>query len=195
MSDRADTTLDDFVLDGVQFFAGGEDGTLFYIPPAPVPQRDGQGRPAVSVVRTPQAVLLQVGAQFALTPADLKRLAGRLWDVKHIKAPRLQPALISVAEAVLLLADQHGTEHVLATSTSSRFPPFNAAFSTTLDAEQGASAIGSVNGRTGVLFVEYRFAPVAAALAQPLSPTVARRADVATWFQAGTGMAHVQIAG
>jgi hypothetical protein len=189
-------TLAAFVLDGVQFFpAADPPGMLLYIPAVPVPQRDGQGRPAVSIVHTPSTVMLQVGAQFALTDADLAQLIARLLAVKKIQSPLLQPVPISVARAALLLADGNGAEHTLATSTSSLYPPFNAVFSATLNAEQGARAIAAVNGGTGVLFVEYTIAPAGGSLpAQSLQPTQ-RRADVATWFPAGTGMAHVQFVG
>jgi len=72
---HTDADFDPFVVDGVQFRAGDEPGTLFYIPAVPVPQRGELGRPAVTVVRTPKAVMLQLGAQFALADSDLMGLA------------------------------------------------------------------------------------------------------------------------
>jgi hypothetical protein len=148
-------------------------------------------------VRTPKAVLLQVGALFALSNQESVALTKHLIDAKLASSPRLQPAQINILKASLLLAVSDGQAREIATSSSSLYPPFNAIFSATLDAASGASAIAAINGRTSVLSVQYRFT-LPDALAQQgksLSGMQSRLADVASWFPGGSGAAHIQISG
>lgn len=191
----AQTEFPGFVLDGIQIFADDEAGVLRYIPAAPKPQLDTLGSPAVTVVCTPRAVMLQLGAQFALSNAELARLQTRLAEAKGIQSAELQPAFINISEAVLILTDQHGSATDVATSPSSRFSPFNAVFSLSFRGDQGASVVGAVNGRSGILFVEYRFALASDPFSEQPFPTMSRRSDVANWCPAGAGKTHVQFVG
>lgn len=191
--DQTDSSL--FELDGIALFADEHAGVMRYVPAAPTPQLDPLGRPAVTVVCTPRAVMLQLGAQFALSSADLAKLQARLADVKGIRHAELQPALINISVAALMLADQRGLLSDVATSRSSRFSPFNAVFSRSFSGDQGASVVGAVGGRSGILFVEYRFALAADPYSEQTTPTMSRRTDVATWFPAGSGKTHVQFVG
>ncbi|MBA3810273.1 MAG: hypothetical protein H0X27_01260 [Caulobacteraceae bacterium] len=177
-------------IDGVRLYAiADRPGVIFYIPAAPSPQDDGAGHPAVSVVGTAQTVMLQVGAQFTLTAGTR---AGLLEKLGGKPAPDLQPAPISVRKAALLIADPHGAERELSTSSSSLYPPFAAVFAATLGAEEGARAIGAVNGAPGQLFVDYTIVPPAEA--QMAGPgEITRRCDLAAWFPAATGRSHIQI--
>ena len=184
-----------FSLDGVQMFGlEGQPGALFYIPAAPIAESDPRGLPTVSVVRTPKAVMLQAGTRLALAPDAEAALKAKLQQM-NLQAFTLQPAALNVREAVLLLVDETGAEQTLASSKTSRFAPYAAIFSVTLDAAKGARAISAVNGQKDVLFVEYRLAAAAGPLAAPISQELNRRADVASWFAPGTGAKHVQIVG
>jgi hypothetical protein len=196
MSDTADTTLP-VTINGVLLFASADPETFVYVPARPIAQDGGSGRPAVSAVRTPKAVLLQVGALFTLSNQDSVALTKHLIDAKLSSSPRLQPAPISIVKASLLLAVSDGQAREIATSSSSLYPPFNAIFSATLDATSGAAAIAAINGRTSMLSVQYRFT-LPDALAQQgksLSGMQNRLADVASWFPGGSGAAHIQISG
>lgn len=177
-------------IDGVRLYATADrPGTVFYIPATPSPQDDGSGRPAVSVVRTSQAVMLQVGAQFTLTA---QRQAELLKRIGGSPPPNLQPAPITVRKAALLLAGQQGAERELSVSSSSLYPPFNAVFAATLGAEDGARAISAVTGAAGQLFVDYTIVPPAEAQMAALGE-ISRRCDLADWFPAGSGKSHIQI--
>jgi hypothetical protein len=197
MADAARKTLPTpLTIDGVLLFTLA-DGTLLYVPAHPVPQTGPNGSPAVSIVRTPNAVMLQAGALFTLTDQENATLSKQLIAAKVSAAPHLQPAPVGVIKASLLLSDNTVQAHELSTSTSSLYPPYSAIFSATLDAAAGANAIAAINGRSGVLFVEYRFTLPATLTQQDksLTGTLSRRADVASWFPGGSGAAHIQITG
>lgn len=141
--------------------------------------------------------MLQAGALFTLTDQESTALIKQLIAANVSASPRLQPAPIGVSKASLLLSANTVQAHELSSSSSSLYPPYSAIFSATLDAATGANAIAAVNGRSGVLFVEYRFT-LPAPLAQrdkSLTGTLSRRVDVASWFPGGSGAAHIQITG
>ncbi len=184
-----------FEIDGVTLFADEAAGVMRYIPATPTPELDPIGRPAVTVVCTPRTVMLQLGAQFAMSNADLTKLQGRIADVKGIQSAVLQPAFINISEAAMMLADQPGVLSDVATSKSSRFSPYNSVFSRSFSGDQGASVVGAVGGRSGVLFIEYRFALTTDPCVQQPNPAMSRRSDVAAWFPPGTGKTHVQFVG
>jgi len=184
-----------FEIDGVTLFADEAAGVMRYIPAAPTPELDPLGRPAVTVVCTPRAVMLQLGAQFALSNADLAKLQARIAQTKGIQSAVLQPAFINISAAAMMLADQRGVLSDVATSQSSRFSPYNAVFSRSFNGDQGASVVGAVGGRSGVLFIEYRFALTTDPCVQQPNPAMSRRSDVAAWFPPGTGKTHVQFVG
>jgi len=185
-------------VNGVLLFASaGDPGTFLYVPAKPIPQDGGGGRPAVSAVRTPNGVLLQVGALFTLSDQDSAALVQQLKDAGLASSPRLQPAPITIAKASLLLSGNGGQAHEIATSSSSLYPPFNAVFSATLDAANGALAIAAINGRSRVLSVQYRFTlpDALAQLGKSLAGAQSRLADVASWFSGGSGAGHIQVSG
>lgn len=188
-----------FDVDGTHFY-GQKDrpDTLYYLPGAPVPELDAQSRPTLMLLRMPQASILQLGAQFTLTAADqsaaLAKIAARQ---PAFASARLQPAPISVQKAAVSMADATGKVVELKSTVSSGFPPYAAIFSITLTPDQAAQAIAAVNGRAGLLFVDYVIAlPAAVAATLDGAPTsLLRRTDVASWFPAGDGMSHLRLAG
>ena len=141
--------------------------------------------------------MLQAGALFTLTEQDNATLTKQLVAAKVSAAPCLKPAPIGVIKASLLLSSNAVQAQDISTSTSSLYPPYSAIFSATLDAAAGANAIAAINGRTDVLFIEYRFTLPAALARQDKSLTgpLSRRVDVASWFPGGSGAAHIQITG
>jgi hypothetical protein len=182
------------VIEGVHVYgAADRPGSVFYVPEAPTAQEDGAGHPSVSVIRTPERVMVQVGARFTLTDAARDQVVQKLaWP----KPPDLQPAPIQVRKAALMLTEPDGSERELATSTSSLYPPFNAVFSASLDAVEGARAISAVQGGQGLLFVDYTISlPPAAAAAYAGAPdTLVCRADLADWIAPGEAP-HVTVIG
>ena len=183
-------------VNGMLLFASpGQPGTFLFVPAAPIPQDGGGGRPAVSIMRLPKGVLLQAGALFALNAQDTTALTK--YVAQLVPSARLNPAPISIVKASLMLTGSDGQAREIARSTSSLYPPFSAIFSATLDAASGAIAIAAINGRAGVLSVEYRFTLPDALARQrkDLIGTQSRSADVASWFPGGSGSAHIQISG
>jgi hypothetical protein len=138
---------------------------------------------------------LQAGALFALNARDTTALTK--YAAQLAPSPRLNPAPIGIVKATLMLTGSDGQAHEIARSTSSLYPPFSAIFSTTLDAANGAIAIAAINGRAGVLSVEYWFTLPDALARQrkDLSGPQSRSADIASWFPGGSGSAHIQISG
>jgi hypothetical protein len=172
--------------------------TLFYLPGAPIPELDAQSRPTLSLLRMPQYSVLQLGAQFTLTAADQSAALAQI--AAHYPASasaRLQPAPITVQKAAVLLADSSGKLAELKSSSSSGYPPYTAIFSITLAPDQAAQAIAAVNGRSGLLFVDYTITvPDDAAVTLAGAPkSLTRRSDVASWFRGTEGVTHLHLAG
>lgn len=195
MPTAAPDTNGSFSINGVQFFASSEQpGTLFYVP-NPVPELGPTGQPAVTVVRTPQNVMLQVGARFTVPDSELAALKAQIAAARKSASIELQPAPLDVSGAALLLKDERGTLETLATSATSRFVPFNAVFSVSLDPARGSQAISAVNGQRGILFVEYSFSLPANLRRRAVSDSDSRCADVAAWIARGGSGAHMHVVG
>lgn len=179
-------------IDGVHLYLDpAQPGTVRYIPAAPVAAQDGGGHPAVSAVRTPTVTMLQVGSTFAITTEQRAAITQQL----AIDAAALQPAPIAITHVGLRLTAPDGNEHEVAASSSSGFPPFNAALSVSLAPADGDRAISAIKGDAGLLFVDYAVELPAAAAATYPDHAAAQtfRSDVSAWFPGGTGAAHVQF--
>src|SRR5262249_33289595 len=160
-------------------------GTLYYLPGAPVAELDPRGRSTLMLIRTAQSAILQFGAQFTLGASEqAAALAKIARQQPAFTGASLQPAPIGVDKVTASLADPSGKLIELKSTVSSSFPPYAAVFSIMLTPDQAAQATSSINGRAGVLVVDYAITlPPAVAATLDGSPTsVLRRADVADWF-------------
>jgi hypothetical protein len=185
-----DAPIAPFDIEGVHLSPSANGATILYVPAAPTPELDPNGRPTLSVFKMPQATTLQLGAHFSLSAADLATLEGKVGaQYPSLRAATLQPAPIQVQKAAVVLADSNGAQTELGTSSTSAFPPYAAVFSLTLTPAQAAQAISAVGGRQGVLFVDYTILPQGAK-----APAVSR-CDVATWFHGTDGLSHVRSLG
>lgn len=179
-------------IDGVHLYLDpAQPGTVRYVPAGPVAAQDGGGHPAVSAVRAATVTMLQVGSTFAITTEQRAAITQQL----AIDAAALQPAPIAITHVGLRLTAPDGNEHEVAGSSSSGFPPFNAALSAALAPADGDRAISAINGGAGLLFVDYAVELPAAAAATYPDRAAAQtfRSDIAEWFPAGSGAAHIQI--
>jgi hypothetical protein len=185
-----DTAIAPFDIEGVHLSPSANGATIFYVPAAPTPELDPNGRPTLSVFKMPQATTLQLGAHFSLSAAELEALMDKVGArYPSLHAATLQPAPIQVQKAAVVIADSSGVQTALGTSSTSAFPPYAAVFSLTLTPAQAAQAISAVGGRRGVLFVDYTILPQSAT-----APAVSR-CDVATWFHGTDGLSHVRSLG
>jgi hypothetical protein len=185
-----DAAIAPFDIEGVNLSPSADGTTILYVPPTPAPELDPNGRPTLSVFKTPQATTLQLGAHFSLSLADLAALKGKVGaQYPSLRDVTLQPAPIRVQRAAVVLADSSGKQTELGTSSTSAFPPYAAVFSLTLTPAQAAQAISAVGGRQGVLFVDYTILP------QAVTAPVVKRCDVATWFHGTDGLSHVRSLG
>ena len=199
LSDAAAGAATVFTIDGARFWSAGDAaGTLYYLPAAPVAERDTQNRPTLMLLRAGPTAILQLGAHFDLSQAEQAAALAKI----ALKQPalanvRLQPAPVTVERADVALADPSGKLAEVKSTASSGFPPYAAVFSIMLSGDQAAQAAAAINGRSGLLFVEYSISlpPDFAAALAGVPPTQVLRSDVATWFGTGEGASHIRLAG
>jgi hypothetical protein len=173
----------------------GRHDTLYFLPSVPVPELDTLGRPTLTLLKTPQTSILQLGAQLTMSAAALSTAAAEIARQQpSFASAQLQPGFVTVHEVNLMLADPSGAATTLKTSHSSGFPPYNVVFSVTLTPAQTAAAESAIMGRTGLLFVDYKISlppELKVSLGGEIEPLI-RSTDVANWFSDGDGSAHLQ---
>jgi hypothetical protein len=181
-----------FEVDGVSLVAEpGPPLTLRYVPAAPTPELSPSGAPTLLIVKSPQTAILQFGVHFELPPDGQTALLAKVAKINPALAgARLQPAMMHVESAVARLADDNGLlAQIGVSSPTSSFPPYAALFNVTLNPDQTAQAMSAVNGRPGVLVVDFT-------LAMPGSDgPIVKTTDIATWFAAGDGKNHIRTFG
>jgi hypothetical protein len=186
-----------FDLEGAHFYADrNQPETLYYVPDAPVAELNSQGQPTLMLVQMGESATLQLGAQFCLSMAALSTVLEKITTQEPaFVGARLQPAPINVQKVAVLMTDPSGQAAELKGSKSSSFPPYTAVFSIPLTKQQAHQAISAINGRQGLLFVDYTInLPSEVAATYPdAAETVVRRTDVAAWFAAGVGASHLRL--
>jgi hypothetical protein len=187
-----------FDIDDTHFYGRTDSpDTLYYLPGEPIPEADTLGRPTLTLLQTPSTSILQLGVQFTLSNASQKAALPKIAAQQPAFASaRLQPAFVSVRKVAVLLADGSGNLTELKSSVSSSFPPYATIFSVSLTPAQSAQAVGALNGRSGLLFVEYTITlpPEVAATMNGAGQQV-RRTDVGKWFPGSDGLSHLRLAG
>jgi len=154
------TTLPEgFDYQGVYCYPRQTDPTSFYyIPGAPVSQRNSQGHPAISLMVLDQFAMLQLSSEWAVAPEQLNELQKTIANQLNLEPDevQLQPAPVTVEEVTLSLKTEQGDFEVLKTTQSSGYLPFSALFSVQLSNEQKAQAIAAFNDRKDQLIVTYK---------------------------------------
>ncbi len=176
-----------FAVDGVQV-APDPSGLhiLRYVPASPTPELGPSGKPTLMLLKTSQTASLQLGVHFDLPAGGNVALAKAVaaHDPTLATIP-LQPAPVQIQHIAVTLADEQGAPHEIATAPASSFPPYAAVFAIALDAGQAAQAISAINGRTGVLAVDYT-------ILEPGADTpVIKSTDVGSWFPGTSGSGHL----
>jgi hypothetical protein len=187
-----------FEIDGTHFYGRTDSpDTLYYLPSEPIPEADSLGRPTLTLLRTPSISILQLGVQFTLSNATQKAALTKIAARQPLFASaRLQPAFLTVRKVAVLLADGSGNLTELKSSVSSSFPPYAAIFSVNLTLAQATQAVGALNGRTGLVFVEYTITvPADVAATMNGAAQQVRRTDVGKWFPGSDGLSHLRLAG
>jgi hypothetical protein len=180
-------------------------GLVWYYPTCPAAETDDDGRMAVTLLMIGTTASLSVGATLAVSAAELDAAATTSRSlVDDAVTVRLQPAPLTVRQARLELIDQHGEHAVLATSTSSGYPPFQAVFSAQLEPAAAAQAASALHGGSGHLIVTYDIEvnlpateeqqPAGPRAASTLGRSFTLQTDVSTWFPSGPGE-HLIVAG
>jgi hypothetical protein len=176
-------------IDGVRVYPDPNlPATLRYLPPAPIPARDPNGHPLVSLIALgASGSILQLSVRYELEDAVRDQLRTDLSAKAFtLTATNFQPAPVSVDQVRVLLAkpDAGAPADVLATSAGSGYPPWDAIFSIRLNADQVALTKRALAGERSLLSVSVH-ATVPASVAPSLDGApgeIERSADVATWF-------------
>lgn len=144
-------------IDGVIVYEEAGSKTWQYIAGRPTPELANNRRPTLQLFASPSGGILQLGAQWTVSPAsqeklkkEIARRAGRA-EAEIL----LQPAPASVKQVTVETGDGKGSLSAAATSGSSGFPPYNAIFRVPLDAGKKNAVVAALNGRTGFLVVRY----------------------------------------
>jgi hypothetical protein len=145
-------------IDGVTLYEEeGGSNTWRYIPGRPIPEIASNGRPTLHFYASTSGGILQLGAQWTVAPALLEKLKKEIAQ----RAGRaeaeilLQPASASVKQVTVETGDGKGSMVVVATSSSSGFPPYNAIFRIPTDTAKRDAVVAALNGRSGFLAVRY----------------------------------------
>ncbi len=133
------------------------DGIWRCLPVAPSPQRNEAGRASMTVIEAGGMLMLTLGAEIAVSEADLARIQAEIAGKSGMDASlvKLKPAEITVTAASLVLTAADGTEVTLATARPSSFPPYPAAFTAMLQGEAALPLKDALKGTGGTVSVRY----------------------------------------
>jgi hypothetical protein len=143
---------------GIYCYRNDHSTQVYYIPGAPIPQRNADGVPAISLLAFEQMAMLQISSQWEIPTTHLHGLKTYLeQQFPDLKSDTLQliPAPIEVEAVTLSLTDASGEPERLETARSSGHPPYSTVFSVQLSNEQKAQAMSAFHGRKNILTVTY----------------------------------------
>jgi hypothetical protein len=154
-----------------------EPGTCYCIPGAPTAERDATGEPTLSLWVIPAHNRLQLGAQWALSDAEIAAVTSAVAARTHTPggpAVTVAAAPLRVDAAVLWLGSDGQPPEQIATSKTAGFGAYSAVFTAVLDDAHTALVTSALGGARGRLIVEYqaqlqRSVPVSVSLAGDVS--------------------------
>ena len=165
-----------FTFGDLRCFADPSDARHYYfLPIAPDLQRDGDQRPMITMLDVGSSGHVMFTATWGARPASVDALAQEIaaghqdLDTSRI---RLSFAPIASPACHVLLGDGSGAFQTIATSTTSRVPPYDALFNLPVPNQSLDQVRAAVRGREDFLAVEY-----VAELRIPATGTAAFRAD------------------
>lgn len=135
----------------------GEPDTFYFIPGDPGPELMPSGSPAASMIFGDSAAILQLGVHWDVTPDQMKALQEHLRSQfpQLNSTPQLKREALTVQAVKLALTMPDGSTSVLATTSSSGYPPFTALFNLTLHRAHYSQARLAFTGRQKVMSVCY----------------------------------------
>src|SRR5579859_3090699 len=144
---------------GIHCYRSEDDpATFYYIPGDPDSQRDQNGRSTLALLIFGQTAMLQLSIHWAADTALLESLreylAGQYTDVKP-ELIRFSLAPVSVEAVTLDLGDGTGHYTILASASSSNYPPFTTIFNLQLTDEQKTAVVAALNERAKFLIASY----------------------------------------
>ncbi|MBD2020598.1 hypothetical protein H6F43_10395 [Leptolyngbya sp. FACHB-36] len=149
----------EFSYQGIVYYASDADpATVYFIPAAPVSQRNANGSLAISLFVLDQMAMLQLSSQWEVPTNQLEALKTAVlqqFPALKLESLQLLPAPVEVERVELSLSNAAGKPECLGTTKSSGYPPFSAIFSVQLSNEQKAQAVSAFNGRKDLLTVTY----------------------------------------
>lgn len=167
-----------FTFGDLRCFADPSDARHYYfLPIAPDRQRGGDQRPMITMLDVGSSGHVMFTATWGARPASVNALKRQIAaghqdpDTSRI---RLSFAPIASPACHVLLGDGSGAFRTIATSATSRVPPYDALFSLPVPSQSLDQVRAAVRGREDFLAVEY-----VAELRIPAAGTAAFRADAA----------------
>jgi hypothetical protein len=175
-----------FDLKGVHLYVDkSSPAVLRYIPATPISARGPDGHPLMALFNLGTYSILQLSVRFDLEDSERDRLRLELSEQRFVlSAAAFQPAPMSVVQISVLLAPSEGTPPVvIATSSGSGAPPWDAIFSIKLTTEQAAVATRALSGQPGLLAVTVKanLTPETASTFPGNPSSIDRTADIASW--------------
>lgn len=151
-----------------------EPRSYYYLPSTADLRRDANQRPIITMLDVGSSGYVMFTATWTATPASVDALrreiaAGHGADTSHI---RLSFAPISSPQCHALLGDGTGAFQAIATSDTSRVPPYDALFNLPIQPERMPQMRSAVRGEPGFLAIEY-----VAELRVPATGSATLRAD------------------
>jgi hypothetical protein len=159
---------------GLRYFPSADDVTAcYFLPRQPGLQSDADGRPMLTMVDLGASAYLLFTGRWAASEIDLNDLRSELAarDCELVDLVKLSYAPITSPRCNVLIGDGGGSFQTIATSNTSGFPPYDAAFNLFLENDRLAHAKAGLRGEQGFLGIEYQ-----AELPVPIKATATLRA-------------------
>ena len=149
----------DFTFRDLRCFADLSDAQSYYfLPSTPDLQRDSTHRPMLTMLDVGSSGYLMFTATWAAPPASVEALRHEIASGHHVPDTshiRLSFAPVVSPQCHALLGDGTGSFQTLATSDTSRVPPYDAVFNLPLQEERLAHVRSAMRGEQGFLAIEY----------------------------------------
>jgi hypothetical protein len=142
---------------GLRFFPSATEEAWYFLPRRPDVQRGADGRPLLTLVDMGAEAYVLFTATWAAPAGDLQALReeiGRRYP-RAGNPVTVGYAPIASARCDALIADGHGTFQAVASSATSGYPPYDAAFNIHLRGDRLEHAKAALHGESGHLAVEY----------------------------------------
>ncbi|RAJ96065.1 hypothetical protein LX87_03815 [Larkinella arboricola] len=145
------------LFNGLRYFKNpDEENGYYYLPEQPKPQTDPDGKPTLSLIVMGGNGFLQLGTVWEADAVTLEELRSHIANERNEPAAAIQlnfaPVEVEKVEVVLKTGSE---EKVLATSSSSGYPPFSAIFSAAVTKDDQNAVVAALHQQKDVLRVDY----------------------------------------